>query len=184
MMTTNFATCRKRIDCQQTVYNFDVGIKARPNLDSIFLNDTLWFAINESAELQDIISGRKVSFKNAANLSFVFGVWKVVGPQELEPGVSAFDYVLRKGKNIQPTQVSFLKEFQLIGDDNKYALEVGFVAKQRGVYRVLIERAANVYTQDNPCEKANFSVHFVETDQHFYLGYNISGAGVYYFKVH
>lgn len=178
------ATCHKRIDCTQNIYNFKVGIKALPNTDSIPLNDTLWFAINESTELQDLNLNRPVPFKNAANLSFVFGVWQVLGARELQPGVSSFDYVIKKGVNIRPLNPSFLKEFQLAEESNRYLLEVGFIPRTKGVFRVLTENAANVYTKDNPCDKASFSVNYVDTDQHFYLGYNISGEGVYYFKVY
>ncbi len=182
-LATVFATCRKN-NCKQSVYNFKVGIKARPNIDSIALSDTLWFTINESNELSDVNLNRPVLFKNAANLSFVFGIRKVISAQTIQPSVSSFNYVIRKGTNIQPFDPLLFKEFQLVEENNRYLLEVGFIAKEKGIFRVLTESAANVYTRDNQCDKAGFSIRYVDTDQHFYLGYNISGEGVYYFKVY
>jgi hypothetical protein len=60
---------------------------------------------------------------------------------------------------------------------------LGFVSIKKGIFRVLVESSANVYTRYKPCIIAGFGIKFSNPDQHFYLGYNISGEQVYYFKV-
>ncbi len=60
--------CSKRIDCSETIYNFELGIKAYPDLENIGIGDTIWLEVNEPINLQDIKTERTVDYSNAANL--------------------------------------------------------------------------------------------------------------------
>jgi hypothetical protein len=169
--------------CDGNNYTFRASFTASPPIDSIAINDTLWFTLNESVQFQDISTNNIINFSNAANLSFVFGVRKVISATEVLPAADSFTYILRKGVNVSSIQPDLIREFKPVEETNRYKLDVGFVARKKGVYRVLIENSTNNYTQNKPCDKAAFLVRFTNTDQHFYLGYNISGEGIYYFKV-
>ena len=54
-MAAFFSTCTPRFDCANTTYNFEIGVKAYPDEDSIHVGDTIWFEINESTALKDMI---------------------------------------------------------------------------------------------------------------------------------
>lgn len=181
-IATVFATCKKHY-CAPITYNFRIGITATPASDSIFLTDTLWFTIDESNQLRDTSTNNIIDFSSAGNLSFVFGIRQVFSAQNVLPAAGSFNYIIKKGALVSSSDTSLLREFVLIEENNRYKLEVGFVPKQTGTYRVLVENSANVYLRNNSCVKGNFSVKFTNLDQHFYLGYNIWGDGVYYFKV-
>jgi len=180
-VATVFATCKK--NCNNTTYNFQVTINAVPDNDSILINDTVWFSIDESTELRDLTTNNIVNFNGATNLSFVFGIWKVISAQSLQPAAGSFTYFFKKGNFVSPVDSTFLREFALVEEINRYKLQVGFIPKQTGIFRILVENSANVSSRNVSCAKANFAIKFVNTNQHFYLGYNIWGEGVYYFKV-
>lgn len=175
--------CNKRKDCNELPYAFSTTIRAQPITDSINLSDTLWFVINDSVVLRDARSGEYVNFRNAKNLSLVFGIRKVISATNRPAAADSFQYYVRKGSLVSPSSnADLIREFRLIEEGNRYKLEVGFIALRQGVFDILVENSSNVYT-DWTCRKASFSIMFSNTDQHFYLGYNISGGGVYYFKV-
>lgn len=179
-----YSSCKKRSSCNQNNYNFQTNITASPGGDSIQLQDTLWFVIDDSVQLRDMNTNTLINFSNAANLSFVFGIDKVISATIILPAADSFQYIFKKGNNIPPLRPDELREFKLAEESNRYKLEVGFIPKSKGIYRVLVENSANVYTHDNPCDKASFAIKFINANQHFYLGYNIYGEGVYYFKVY
>lgn len=179
-----YSSCSKRINCNQNIYSFRVNFTAIPAIDSIALNDTVWFTMNESTQLHDISTSNIIDFSNAANLSFVFGMGKMVSATSVLPAADSFNYVMRKGVNVSSIQLDLIREFKPVEETGRYKLEIGLVARKKGVYRVLIENSVNNYTYNKPCDKASFTVKFTNADQHFYLGYNISGDGVYYFKVY
>lgn len=179
-----YSSCNKSIFCSQNTYSFRANFIASPETDSIALNDTLWVTMNESTQFQDLSTNNAIDFSNAVNLSFVFAMSKVFSATSIFPAADSFSYIMRKGINVSSIHLDVIREFKPVEEAGRYKLEVGFIARKKGTYRVLIENSANVYTHDKPCEKAGFAVKFTNTDQHFYLGYNISGDGVYYFKVY
>lgn len=179
-----YGTCKRKLNCSENIYKFELNVTAIPGIDSITLNDTLWFSINESTQLKDLNSGNIITFDDAANLSLVFGIRKVISAQSVIPAADSFIYIIKKGSNVSSLDLSRLREFLLSEESANYKLEVGFVPLKKGVFRVLIEDASNVYRRRNSCPKAYFAVKFVNLDPHYYLGYNISGNGVYYFKVY
>src|SRR5689334_11622357 len=67
-----YAQCNKRLDCANTVYSFEMGIKAYPDKDSINVGDTIWLEVNEPTTLKDVFSGKMIDYSGAVNLgSFV-----------------------------------------------------------------------------------------------------------------
>jgi hypothetical protein len=179
-----YSSCNKSIFCNQNTYSFLANFTASPAIDSIAINDTVWITMNESTQLQDLSTNNVVDFSNAANLSFVFGMRKVISATVFLPAADSFRYFVRKGVNVSAIKLDILREFKLVEEVGRYKLEVGFIPLKKGIYSVLIENSSNVYTRDKPCDKADFAVKFTNADQHFYLGYNIYGDGVYYFKVY
>lgn len=179
-----YSSCNKNGPCNETVYSFKLNISANPGIDSIAVNDTLWFKIDESTQLNDFISNKTVNFSNASNLSYVFAIRKVISATEVIPAADSLSYFIRKGNNITSLDPTIFRVFGLAEETDRYKLEVGFIPQRKGIFRVLVESSANVYTKDKPCIKAGFGIKFSNADQHFYLGYNISGEQVYYFKVY
>ncbi len=179
-----YSSCKKRSSCNQNNYNFQTNITASPGGDSIQLQDTLWFVIDDSVQLRDMNTNTLINFSNAVNLSFVFGIRQVMSGTSVLPAADSFHYYIKKGVNIASLDPSRLREYMLQEENGKYKLQVGFIPQSKGIFRVLVENSANVYTHDIPCDKASFAIKFINADQHFYLGYNISGEGVYYFKVY
>jgi hypothetical protein len=53
-----YSSCNKNGPCNETVYSFKLNIAANQGIDSIAVNDTLWFKIDESTQLKDFISGK------------------------------------------------------------------------------------------------------------------------------
>lgn len=178
-----YSSCSKQGSCDQTIYSFRLNISANPGIDSVALFDTVWFKIEESTQLMDLISNKIVDFSNAGNLSYVFALRKVISATEVLPAADSFHYFIKKGVNIPSLDPTRLREIKLIEEAGKYKLDVGFIPQKKGIYRVLVENSANVYIRDKPCIKAGFAIKFINADQHFYLGYNISGDQVYYLKV-
>ena len=178
-----YSSCNKNGPCNETVYSFKLNISANPGTDSIAVNDTLWFKIDESTQLTDVFTNRVVDFSNAKNLSYVFAIHKVVSSVSFTPAADSFLYVIKKGQYAGSLNPTYLREYLLQEETGRYKLEVGFIPVKKGVFTVLVENSANVYTRDKPCIKAGFGIKFSNPDQHFYLGYNISGEQVYYFKV-
>jgi hypothetical protein len=164
-------------------HSFELFIKASPNLDIINIGDTIWFSIDDSNFLKDLHTSELINYKGAANLSTPLAVFEILGPQSLAEAANQFEYIIKKGHLIYNYGVNLISEIVFIESDIRYQLEVGIVPKNIGVFKVLFTYAANVYTHSDGCLKATFQFVFNNTDQHFDLGYNISGPGVYYFKV-
>ena len=179
-----YSSCGKNGPCNETVYSFKLNISANPGIDSIAVNDTLWFKIDESTQLTDVFTNKVVDFSNAKNLSYVFGIHKVVSSVSFTPAADSFLYVIKKGQYAGSLNPTYLREYFLQEETGRYKLELGFIPIKKGIFRVGLETAANVYTRDKPCIKAGFGIKFSNADQHFYLGYNIYGEQVYYFKTY
>lgn len=180
-----YSSCSKTKECDRsTQYAFKLNISATPGTDSINLGDTLWFIINESTQLYDFISNATVDFSEAYNLSYVFAVHKVVSSTNFTPAADSFQYVVKTGQYVGSLNPTYLREYSFKEEGGRYKMEIGIVPQKKGVFTVLVETAANVFSRKHPCSKASFGIKFSNADQHFYLGYNISGEQVYYFKVY
>ena len=81
-----------------------------------------------------------------------------------------------------------IREFQFVQQNDRYLFKLGIIPKEVGVFGVGFSNAANVYRKNDACTKANFTINFKGTNQHYYLNPNFQGGppptgGDYYFKV-
>lgn len=178
-----YSSCSKNNRCDRKSVLFKLNIAALPGTDSINLGDTLWFKIDESTKQKDYINGDTVDFSNATNLSYVFAIHKVISSTSFTPAADSFAYVIKTGNYVGSLNPTYLKEYSFVETGGRYKMEIGFVPQKLGIFRVGLESAANVISSKLPCVNATFEIKFSNPDQHFYLGYNISGEQVYYFKV-
>lgn len=105
--------CNKRIGCAETVYNFEMGIKAYPDHETVNIGDTIWFEINETTILTDIQTGRSIDYSNAGNLSSNLGFSKLnVSVPKWEDAADEFDYIVIEGSEVSPIRPSLQREYK------------------------------------------------------------------------
>ncbi|MBS1758777.1 MAG: hypothetical protein JST23_01540 [Bacteroidetes bacterium] len=178
-----YASCYKSKDCNRAQrFAFTLPVSVSPGTDSINLGDTLWIKIEDSTLLYDSLSNSFINYSQAGNLGYNFAFLKVISATELLPIADSLVYIIKAGYYAGTLNPLAMRAYRLMEDKGKYNLELGILPQTRGVYRVMVEPSANVYSKGYPCAKTSFGVRFNQ-DQHFYLGYNIWGPGVYYFKV-
>jgi hypothetical protein len=181
--------CNKRFDCRGAVYNFEIGIRAFPDKDSIRVGDTLWLEVNEPTTLNDVQTGRAIDYSGAANLGSAVGfqAFSRNESQFVTPAAGKFNCLVLKGTETSNVDSNLYHEFLFAEINSEYVFVLGIVPKESGIFRLVFSNAANVYREDDRCTKANFTLNFKDTDQHFYLfpgGANTpAGGGTYYFKV-
>ena len=173
-MTTVYSHCKKRLDCSQTIYTFETNSKAFPDNDSIFIYDTIWVEVTCPTVLLDKISQKAINFSGAENLGTVIRCHKFIGGDLLNPGVIGaaedFNFVLIQGSSL-PNSInpSTNRAFLFNETINSYTFKVGIVPKESGIFSIAVLDAANVYTKQNKCDKAGFSITFANTNQHLYF---------------
>lgn len=195
-MTMVSTTCNKRFDCANQVYSFGIDIKAYPDLDSIYIGDTVWLELNAPTKQQDLNSGRKIDYNNAENNGSAITFLEFVGGSINDPGVlgaaNFFTFNLILGENIPNPLIAQIREYKFTEIQGVYKLKVGIVAHKKGIFSIAISNAANVYRRNDKCTKASFAIRFKDTDQHLYFleqnrpGYTPSGlelTNMYCFKV-
>lgn len=180
--------CNKRIGCGGTVYNFELGINAFPDLEDIPLGDTLWIKITNSTTILDNSSGREIDWSNASNLTTVMYLHKLSDLNEFSIGaLNRFNVTLVNGKVVENNISDSFKEIKFEESDNQYKLRMGILPLEKGTYRLAFSNAANVYRNNDKCSKSNFILNFKDTDQHYYLSPTYQGGnlvgGDYYFNV-
>jgi hypothetical protein len=186
-----YATCRKHpIDCSNTIYNFELGIKAYPVLDSIHINDTIWVEINDSTILKDVQTGREINYEGATNLGAAIGFQKYSGStsQFTISAADKFAFFVARGTNVLNTMPELYKEYFFTQESGRYVFKLAIIPKETGVFRFVFSNASGVVRKNDNCTKAFFTLNFKNTNQHFYLfpgGANTPpGGGAYYFKVY
>jgi hypothetical protein len=186
-----YATCHKRLDCVNTVYSFQLNIKAYPNADSILLGDTIWVEIDESTILKDALSGNMIDYSRASNLGTEIGfqAYSSVTGQFTVNAANKFDFIISKGKRVGSMDESVDRQFLFNEEIQHYVFKLGIIAKETGIFRFLVSNAANVYRMNDKCTKASFAMYFQNISQHYYLNPNFPGGpvapgGDYYFKVY
>ena len=186
-----YTQCNKRLDCANTVYSFEMGIKAYPDRDSISVGDTIWLEINEPATLKDALSGKMIDYSDAANLGTAISFAKLIAVSQTDDQVaSQFKFVLLQGNEIARPDTSKYREFNFSELNDFYKFKLAIIPKEPGVFKMFVSSASNVYRKNDKCTKAGFTINFKETNQHFYFnevsfpGIILSGKnGVYLFKV-
>lgn len=181
--------CKKRTGCANTVYNFEIGVKATPDMDSINIGDTIWFSIDAPDMLRDIQTNALINYSGVANLGSAIGIQKLNGSTFSVKAVSKFKFILLKGQNVQNSQdLELYKEYLFDDLNGMYQFKLGVSPTESGIYSFVFSNAANVYRKSDACTKAAFTINFTQTNQHYYLNPNFQGGstpigGDYYFKV-
>jgi len=175
--------------CRDEVYSFEIFAKATPSLDSIVINDTIWFEVSESVNLKDQISNRIIDYRDAVNLGSAIGFDELLGNSQRKDAVTDFNFVLISGTEINSVNPARFKEYIFKEEANRYIFRLGLIPKRQGIFRMGFSDAANVYRKNEGCTKANFKIFFKETNQHLYFNdnnFNITTplpSNMYCFKV-
>jgi hypothetical protein len=181
-----YGNCHKE-NCKMATYNFKLGVKATPNLDSLYSGDTIWLDINEPSLLHDFQSGATINFSNATNLGSNIGFQEVLSATQFRNAANDFSYKLIFGVETNNANPQLFREYLFAEQNGNYLFKLGVVPRAIGVYRLVFGNAANVVRNNSNCEKASFQIDFQQTDQHFYLypggAGTPPGGGAYYFKV-
>ncbi len=185
------STCKKKLDCRESVYSFEIGIKAYPDKDSINVGDTVWLEVNETTVLTDGQTGRSIDYRGAANLGSAIGFQALssVSGQFTVEAVQKFSFLLVQGVEVINRSPSLYKEYFFAEVNGRYIFKLGVIPRQSGVFSIVFSNAASVYQKNDNCTKANFTLNFKNTNQHYYLNPNFQGGpppvgGDYYFKVY
>ncbi len=179
--------CKKRFGCAETVYNFEIGVKAFPDNDSINIGDTIWLEINTPDTLRDQHTNELINYSGVENLGSGISLNKLgANNQFIIPAADSFDYILIRGNEVRKTDL--LREYLFIEQNGNYLFQLGIIPKKKGTFGLIFSNAANVYRKSDACTKANFTINFIQTDQHYYLNPNFQGGptpigGDYYFYV-
>lgn len=186
LLATTYSTCKKN-ECLNVEYAFTLPIIAHPDLDSVNINDTIWFEVNQPVSMKDYITNSNIIFSGAVNLGTNIGFQEVLSATQFVSSAGLFKYYLVSGSETTNSDASLYRVYLLTEYNDNYILKLGVAPQKKGVFRILFGNPANVYTRNNTCAKANFTNNFVNTNQHFYLYPGSSGTppggGVYYFKV-
>ena len=169
-----YSSCSKRVNCKDIVYSFETNITAYPDLDSLNINDTIWLDFSCSTRLRDVITGTWIDYSDAENFGTAINFHEFKGGSFSDPGViaavSAFEYKLIYGvflpDNHLPEQN---RDYKFMEVGNEYRFKLAIIPKRKGNFSVSPGNAANVYTKQNKCDKAGFSITFANTNQHLYL---------------
>lgn len=181
-------TCTKN-GCFDESYSFEIFVKSSPGMDSVLINDTIWFDINEPVILKDAISNREISFANAANLGSAIAFGQLLGNSQEKDAVSDFNYILISGTETNSVNAARFKEYLFKEELGRYIFRLGIIPKKVGIFRMGFSDAANVYRKNQGCGKAFFKILFKETNQHLYFNdnnFNITTplpSNMYCFKV-
>jgi hypothetical protein len=178
------------LDCAQTKYSFELGVKATPDKDSIAIGDTLWFEVNSPIQFKDAVTAQIIDYSKAENLGSGITFSALSSNSEFTVNsVDKFNYVLKDGIELRHGYSNGLgNEYQFIEKNNRYVFLLGIVAKEKGVYSIVFSNAGNVYRSNDKCTKASFNIIFENTNQHyplnpFYIPGTNPRGGDYYFVV-
>lgn len=192
ILATIFATCKKRFGCAEDVYNFQMGVKAYPDQDSIHIGDTILLEINTPTAFKDISSGKMIDYSGAENLGSAIGFGRFLNKDSAVNAADAFDYILLKGIPINNPNTGQIREYLFVQENNNYVFKLAVIPKELGIYGIGLSNADHVYRKSDKCTKALFIINFANTKQHFYLNPNINSSNTdttkpnpgYYFKVY
>lgn len=183
--------CNKKFGCSENVYSFALGIKAFPDNDSLNVGDTIWLEVNEPTTLKDAQTGRMIDYSRAANLGTAIGIAELISVNTVNiEGNSFFKFSLLSGNEIIRPDTNKFREYEFAEINNSYKLKIGITALKKGIYKMFISNAANVFRTNDKCTKANFLINFIATNQHLYFNEIVlpgvalpPGGGIYLFKV-
>ncbi len=184
-------SCKKRKNCNITNYNFEMGIRGYPDQDSILIGDTIYLEVDESVLLSDLSTGQIINYDNAQNLGTAIGIGELISPGVVTQFVNVdFHFYLIKGITVPRPDTNQFREYLFAENLQRYQFKVAIIPQRRGIFKMFISNAANVFRRNDECSKASFSINFKNTNQHLYFN-EVSfpgiilppGGGVYLFKV-
>lgn len=195
--STVFSTCKKGgLGCANAVYSFKDSATAFPDIDSIYVGDTLFISSNIPTNQTDLSSGQIVDYSNASNLSLSIQFLKLVGGSVSDPGTiyvaNKFSCIPVIGAQITDPFTEGERSFSFKERTDMYNLKVAMIPQDTGAYLIAISNGVNVTRSSGKCTKANYEIDFANIDQHLYLyqnnrpGYiinNYEKTHVYCFKV-
>jgi hypothetical protein len=182
-------TCRKELGCAETIYSFTIAAKAYPDKDSINAGDTIWIELNESANVKDNGGNNIIDYSGAQNLGSAISFIELLGNNASRDAATDFRIKVVKGIETTNTNSNLYHEFLFTEENKFYVFKAAFIPQKKGIYRISMSNAANVFTSRNKCTKANFTINFKETNQHLYFNEMNFGVivplpnGGYCFKV-
>ncbi len=175
-------------NCLDTKYSFQLPVKAYPDKDTLLVGDTLWLEINESVQFTSI-DGTIIDYSGAANLGSAIGfsIWDN-NLKTWAYAVDSFSYVLVSGISLNHYLPKLIKEYTFIEQNGRYIFKLGIIPKAKGLHSLLFSNSSNTYRKKDKCTKANFTINFRNTNQHYYLSPFYTGqpnlvGGDYYFVV-
>jgi hypothetical protein len=199
VMTFIYGDCSKNKGClgANETYSFSVNVHAFPDADSVSINDTIWLEINFPVNLVDLNTQTTVNFSNAKNLGTDITFHRFIGGSFSDPGVfpgaNDFEYKLIHGTFVPDSHLPDQNKDYLFSESGSmYKFKLGIIPKRQGIFGISPGNVANVYRNDQKCEKAGFQITFSNTNQHLYFyeqnrpGYTLSNyesTHVYCFKV-
>lgn len=181
--------CKKRFGCADTVYNFEIGVKAYPDLEGINIGDTIWFEISTPDILRDKQTNALIDYSGVENLGSVVSLQKLDNNSFSIKAANKFKFILLKGTKVNNTiDPDLFNEYLFLDNNGLYQFKLGIIPSESGTYSLIFSNAANVYRTSDKCTKASFTINFIQTNQHYYLNPNFQGGSIpsggdYYFKV-
>lgn len=140
-----------------------------PEKDSILVGDTLWVKSLHSTTFTDLISNTQVDFSNS-NPGTNIGILNFPDTsQEVIGAVYDFDIIKINGNEIGNDNIpSETKGFYFKEKDNNYLLNIGFIAKRKGVYVISLGNSIGIVQRKGGCEKASIEIDNNNADNHLY----------------
>lgn len=180
--------CKKlQIDCTQVKYSFKLPVKAFPDKDTINIGDTIWLEINESVTFKNT-DGNLINYSGAANLGSAIGFsYRDTNLKQWVDAADQFFFFLSKGTESTNTNPKLYREYLFSEQNGIYAFKLGVIPKRKGLYSLILSNSNNTYRNSDKCTKANFSIIFQNTNQHYSLspfyvpGTNPTGRDYYFF---
>ena len=191
------ATCSKRADCREMDLSFEGFYKAYPDRDSIRTADTIWLESSIPVLQKNLATGEIVNFTGAVNLGFSISYIELKGGDLNSPGAissaAEFTNVLIKGIESVPVRPEQIRNFRFVEENGFYHFKLAIIPKKRGLFAIAPGNSGSVYTNDNKCWEAGFSLTFKDTNQRIFLyeqsrpGYAVSAyerSHMYVFRVY
>ncbi|MBC7912656.1 MAG: hypothetical protein H7Y07_00900 [Pyrinomonadaceae bacterium] len=183
-------SCEEEICDTGNNYSFELKIKAYPDKDTVEIGDTIFFEIDHPTVFRDQISGTEVDYSEAAGLGTVISIIRITERGKSTDAANEFNYVVLNGTQIGSIIPELGRKYLFFEQNDRYQFRIGVLPKQKGIYKAVFAKAANIYRYPDQCTRAGFSINFAETDQHLYLNKVLApdvdlppGGGVYLFTV-
>jgi hypothetical protein len=193
VISTTFSTCKKGgdIGCANTIYNFQIGMMAYPDIDNIHIGDTIWFDLNVPTNFIDITSNTNIEYSGAKNLGTAMGFANYSILNNPIPAANSFSTILLEGTKVDNANTNQIREYLFKEENNRYLFKLAIIAKETGIFGIGPSSAQNVYRASDNCTKAFFNIILQNTHHHYYLNPNINSSnsdttqpsGSYYFRV-